>query len=90
MTVGAEFYPMIKQMAAAGRRQRRRLRSRSARKNGDVLTENADGSGTCVTTIKEGELTHADRRQMAARAPTPAFTVVSPGVVQASPSRPTR
>ena len=77
MTMGAEFYPMVKQMAESG--------DAASKEDGfcteeaDVLTENADGSATC-TSVKEGELstlTTADGPNE-----DTSFTVVSPGVVR--------
>ncbi|WP_141728437.1 hypothetical protein [Devosia insulae] len=78
MTVGSEFYPMIKQMAEAGGAN---ADSSDAfcKEEGDVLTENADGSGTC-TTIKEGDLTTLTTDD-GPNSDT-SFTVVSPGVVR--------
>lgn len=78
MTMGADFYPMMKQMAEAGGED---ASSSDAfcKEEGDVLVENADGSATC-TTVKEGELaslTSEDGPNEDA-----SFTVVSPGVVR--------
>jgi hypothetical protein len=78
MTMGAEFYPMIKQMAAAGG-ENAKPEDGFCQEEGDVLTENADGSATCVS-VKEGELaslTTSDGPNEDA-----SFTVVSPGVVR--------
>lgn len=78
MTVGAEFYPMIKQMAEAGG-EGADSSDAFCKEEGDVLTENADGSGTC-TSVKEGELTTLTGGD-GPNSDT-SFTVVSPGVVR--------
>ena len=76
MTMGAEFYPMIKQMAAA---------SEAGSDDGfcteesAVLTENADGSATC-TIVGEGSF--ADITGTEGPTEEASFTVVSPGVVR--------
>ncbi|MDB5540972.1 MAG: hypothetical protein JWQ89_2699 [Devosia sp.] len=78
MTMGADFYPMIKQMADAGD-DAATSSDAFCKDGGDVLTENADGSATC-TSVKEGELatlTSEDGPNEDA-----SFTVVSPGVVR--------
>ena len=79
MTVGSEFYPMIKQMAEAGGDNAGGSEA-FCKEEGDVLTENADGSGTC-TSVKEGDLT-----TLTADGDGPSsdssITVVSPGVVR--------
>jgi hypothetical protein len=80
MTVGAEFYPMIKQMAEAGG-EGADSSDAFCKEEGDVLTENADGSGTC-TSVKEGELTTLTGGD-GPNSDT-SFTVVSPGVVRVS------
>ncbi len=78
MTVGPEFFPMIKQMAEAGG-EGADSSDAFCKEEGDVLTENADGSGTC-TSVKEGDLT-----TLTADGDGPSsdssITVVSPGVV---------
>lgn len=79
MTMGADFYPMIKQMAEAGGEGADASDAFCA-EEGDVLTENADGSGTC-TTIKEGELATLTSDDDGPNSDT-SFTVVSPGVVR--------
>lgn len=87
MTMGAEFYPMIKQMQEAAKASAQADKSAApadasssfCAEEGDKLTENADGSATCVT-VKEGvlaELTKSDGPDQDA-----VFTVVSPGVVK--------
>ena len=83
MTMGAEFYPMIKQMqdTAAKTEDGASTSDAFCMEEGDVLTENADGSATC-TSIKEGnldEITTADGPNE-----DTTFTVVSPGVVRVS------
>ncbi len=78
MTVGAEFYPMIKQMAESGG-EGAKSSDAFCKEEGDVLTENADGSGTC-TSVKEGELTTLTSED-GPNSDT-SFTVVSPGVVR--------
>jgi hypothetical protein len=79
MTVGAEFYPMIKQMAEAGGEDA--SSDAFCQEEGDVLTENADGSATC-TSVKEGDLTAITTADGPNEDTT--FTVVSPGVVRVS------
>jgi len=87
MTVGAEFYPMIKQMQEAAAKASTDADATAStedsfcQEEGDVLAENADGSATC-TTVKEGllsEITDADGPNE-----DTTFTVVSPGVVRVS------
>ena len=77
MTMGAEFYPMIKQMAEAA--PEGDASDGFCVEEGDVLTENADGSATCVS-VKEGELTTLSGAEGPSEDAT--FTVVSPGVVR--------
>lgn len=79
MTMGADFYPMIKQMAEAGG-EGADASDAFCTEEGDVLTENADGSGTC-TTVKEGELATLTSDDDGPNSDT-SFTVVSPGVVR--------
>ena len=79
MTVGSEFYPMIKQMADAGG-EGADATDAFCKEEGDVLTENADGSGTC-TSIKEGDLATLTADDDGPNSDT-SFTVVSPGVVR--------
>jgi len=79
MTIGADFYPMIKQMAAAGDES-----SKSepfCGKAGEQLTENADGSATCVT-VKEGELSAITAGDDGSPSDDASFTEVSPGVIR--------
>lgn len=84
MTMGAEFYPMIKQMkeaAKAGGDQAATTEDVNfCNDEGDVLTENADGSATC-TSVKEGNLTDITSDTDGPDKDT-VFTVVSPGVVR--------
>jgi hypothetical protein len=78
MTMGAEFYPMIKQMREAGG-SGEDSDTDFCMKPTDVLTENADGSGTC-TSVAEGDLTEITSDDGPNEDTT--FTVVSPGVVR--------
>lgn len=84
MTVGAEFYPMIKQMQeaakAGGDQATASSDSNFCQEEGDVLTENADGSATC-TSVKEGVLLDITSGDDSMNKDT-AITVVSPGVVR--------
>lgn len=81
MTVGAEFYPMIKQMQEAGGEDADASASTDfCGDEGDVLTENADGSATC-TSVKEGTLADITADDDGPNEDT-TFTVVSPGVVR--------
>lgn len=77
MTVGADFYPMIKQAQEAGAEAD--SSDAFCKEEGDVLTENADGSATC-TSVKEGDLTAITTADGPNEDTT--FTVVSPGVVR--------
>jgi hypothetical protein len=81
--VGADFYPMMKAgMAQAGAATDGAAAAPAepgfCEEEGDVLTENADGSATCVS-IKEGTLAELGEGDDA-----PKFEVVSPGVVKVS------
>jgi len=78
MTVGSDFFPMFKQMAEAG--DSGDGTDSFCTEEGDVLTENSDGSGTC-TSIKEGELATLTAEGDGPNSDT-VFTVVSPGVVR--------
>ena len=78
MTMGADFYPMLKQMAEAGGENAKK-EDGFCQEEGDVLTENADGGATC-TTVKEGELASLTESDGPSEDAT--FTVVSPGVVR--------
>ena len=79
MTIGADFYPMIKQMAAAPDASTKS--EPFCGKDGEKLTENADGSATCVTT-KEGELATLTAGEDGGPSNDASFTEVSPGVVR--------
>lgn len=78
MTMGADFYPMLKQMAEAGGENAKK-EDGFCQEEGDVLTENADGGATC-TTVKEGELATLTEEEGPNK--DSSFTVVSPGVVR--------
>jgi hypothetical protein len=78
MTMGADFYPMLKQMAEAGGENAKK-EDGFCQEEGDVLTENADGGATC-TTVTEGEL--AKLSESDGPSEDASFTVVSPGVVR--------
>lgn len=79
MTIGADFYPMIKQMSEAGGEG---MKSEPfCDKEGEELTENADGSATCVTT-KEGELATLTEGEDGGPSEDASFTEVSPGVIR--------
>lgn len=78
MKIGSEFYPMIKQMAEAG--DKASTSDAFCKEEGDVLTEDADGSGTC-TSVKEGELSTLTVGDDGPNSDA-SFTVVSPGVVR--------
>lgn len=77
MTIGADFYPMIKQMAADPSAKSEPF----CGKDGEELTENADGSATCVTT-KEGELATLTAGDDGSPSEDASFTEVSPGVIK--------
>lgn len=82
MTMGAEFYPMIKQAQEAAAASADASTSDAfCMEEADVLTENADGSATC-TTVTEGDLTEITSADGPSEDAT--FTVVSPGVVRVS------
>ena len=76
MTMGKEFYPMLKQMADS---PDAKTQDQFCRDKGDVLVENADGSATC-TSVKEGEFATLTASDSPTEDAT--FTVVSPGVVR--------
>ena len=79
MTIGADFYPMIKQMSEAGGEG---VKSEPfCAKDGEELTENEDGSATCVTT-KEGELATLTEGEDGGPSEDASFTEVSPGVIR--------
>lgn len=77
MTMGAEFYPMIKQMAEAD--PDGASTDGFCVEEGEVLTENGDGSATCVSTA-EGDFATLTGSEGPTEDTT--FTVVSPGVVR--------
>ena len=77
MTMGAEFYPMIKQMSAAA--PEGEATDGFCVEQGDVLTENADGSATCVS-VTEGDFASLSGSEGPSE--DASFTVVSPGVVR--------
>ena len=90
VTIGAEFYPMIKQMAEAAKASGSTDTATAGsdptsdfcQEEGDELVENADGSGTC-TSVKEGEFAELTEGGNGPNEDA-AFTVVSPGVVKVS------
>jgi hypothetical protein len=77
MTIGADFYPMIKAAAADTSNKSEPF----CKKDGESLTENADGSATCVT-VKEGDLTTLTASDDGSPSDDASFTEVSPGVVK--------
>lgn len=78
MTIGADFYPMIKQMAAT---EGASTSEPFCAKDGEELTENADGSATCVT-VKEGDLATLTAGEDGGPSEDASFTEVSPGVIR--------
>ena len=79
MTIGADFYPMIKQMSeAVGEGVNS---GPFCAKDGEELTENDDGSATCVTT-KEGDLATITTGDDGGPSEDASFTEVSPGVIR--------
>lgn len=80
MTISKDFYPMIKQMEAAGGAEAKGS-SDFCKEAGEQLTENADGSATCVTT-KEGELATLTAGDDGNPSEDASFTEVSPGVIR--------
>jgi hypothetical protein len=79
MTIGADFYPMIKQMSEAGGEGS--SSEPFCKKDGEELTENADGSATCVT-VKEGDLATITQGEDGGPSDDATFTEVSPGVIR--------
>jgi hypothetical protein len=71
-TIGADIYPMLKAGGGEGS-------SDFCKEEGDVLTENEDGSATCAQ-VKEGTFADLDLQEEDGAK----FEVVSPGVVRAS------
>ena len=76
MVMGADIYAMMKSADTANQKPEDKF----CAKEGETLTENADGSATCVAT---SEGTFADLKFDEGDS-KPTFTVVSPGVVRAS------
>lgn len=79
MTIGSDFYPMIKQMAEAGDDES--ASSDFCTEAGEKLTENADGSATC-TSVKEGEFATLSADEDGSPSEDASFTEVSPGVIR--------
>lgn len=79
MTIGSDFYPMIKQMAEAG--DDASGSSDFCTEAGEKLTENADGSATC-TSVKEGEFATLSADEDGSPSEDASFTEVSPGVIR--------
>lgn len=77
MTIGADFYPMIKAAAADTSNKAEPF----CKKEGESLTENADGSATCVT-VKEGDLATLTADEDGSPSDDASFTEVSPGVIR--------
>ena len=77
MTIGADFYPMIKAAAAGGESDSEPF----CGKEGETLTENADGSATCVS-VKEGDLATLTADDDGNPGEDASFTEVSPGVIR--------
>ena len=76
MVMGADIYAMMKSADTANQKPEDKF----CAKDGEKLTENSDGSATCVAT---SEGTFADLKFDEGDS-KPTFTVVSPGVVRAS------
>lgn len=74
--MGADFYAMVKAGAAGGEAK---TEDGFCQEAGAQLTENADGSATCVLTV-EGQFADLDLGEGEEAGAT--FTVVSPGVVK--------
>jgi hypothetical protein len=72
-TMGADIYAMIK---SAG--DQASTEDEFCTKDGETLTENADGSATCVS-VSEGEFAKLSLDEGDSK---PTFTLVSPGVVR--------
>lgn len=72
-TMGADIYAMIKQAGGEASSE-----DKFCDKDGETLTENADGSATCVS-VSEGTF---DKLSVDDSGSKPTFTVVSPGVVR--------
>ncbi len=78
MTMSSEIYPMLKEMTQSGGDQ---ADSDFCEEEGDVLTENADGSATCLS-VKEGQLSELTKNDDGSTGDDMTFTVVRPGVVR--------
>ena len=78
--VGADIYPMLKAGMAQAQTEGAEASAEEGfcEEEGSVLTENADGSATCVM-VKEGALAELGEGDDG-----PKFEVVSPGVVKVS------
>jgi putative hemolysin len=76
MVMGADIYAMMKSADTANQKPEDKF----CAKDGEKLTENSDGSATCVAT---SEGTFADLKFDEGDS-KPTFTVVSPGVVRAA------
>jgi molybdopterin-binding protein len=76
MTMGADIYAMMKSADASSTKKDDKF----CGKEGETLTENSDGSATCVA-ISEGSFADLKFDEGDSK---PTFTVVSPGVVRAS------
>jgi hypothetical protein len=81
MTIGGDFYPMIKEMAAAGGTEGASKSEGFCEKAGEKLTENADGSATCVT-VKEGDFATITAGEDGNPSEDAQFMVVNPGVIR--------
>ena len=79
ITISPEFYPMIKQMAAAGGEDAQS--EPFCAKDGEELIENEDGSGTCIT-FKEGDLEALTAGDDGSPSDEASFTEISPGVIR--------
>jgi hypothetical protein len=76
MVMGADIYAMMKSADTANQKPEDKF----CAKDGEKLTENSDGSATCVAT-SEGSFADLKFDEGDSK---PTFTVVSPGVVRAS------
>jgi hypothetical protein len=76
MTMGADIYAMMKSANTAEAKPDDKF----CAKDGEQLTENSDGSATCVA-VSEGSFADLKFDEGDSK---PTFTVVSPGVVRAS------
>ena len=76
MTMGADIYAMMKSADTSNQKPEDKF----CGKEGETLTENSDGSATCVA-VSEGSFADLKFDEGDSK---PTFTVVSPGVVRAS------